>query len=269
MHLALGVEYDGAAFSGFQLQPHVPSVQGALETALAQVAAAPLRITCAGRTDAGVHATGQIIGFQTPVVRPLRAWVAGANAHLPSSIRITWAREVEATFHPRFSALARRYLYVFAESVGEFGAASPLLSAQAVTVQQLDAERMHRAAQALMGEQDFSAFRGAGCQSSTPWRQVQRVLVHRAGAFVVVDITANAFLLHMVRNISGALWQIGEGRRPEHWLGELLRGRDRRRSAATAPPHGLYLVRVSYPNDPFPAPPLPPILRALGTLDRL
>jgi len=268
MDLALGVEYDGAAFSGFQLQRDVPTVQGAIESALAKIAATPVRIACAGRTDAGVHATGQVIGFRAPVARPLRAWVAGTNAHLPPGIRVTWVREVDAAFHPRFSALSRRYLYLFAEAAGEYGGASPLLSAQAVTVGQLDAEAMHRAGRYLLGEQDFSAFRGAGCQSPTPWRHVQRVAVHRAGPFIVLDITANAFLLHMVRNIAGALRQIGEGRRPESWIRTLLESRERRLSAPTAPACGLYLVRVTYPGDCFPEPLLPPVLRVLGTLDR-
>jgi tRNA pseudouridine38-40 synthase len=268
MDLALGVEYDGAAFSGFQLQPETPTVQGAIESALARIAAEPVRIACAGRTDAGVHATGQVIGFRAPVVRPLRAWVAGTNAHLPTGIRITWAREVDPGWHPRFSALSRRYFYLFAEAAGEYGGGSPLLSGQTVTVGQLDAEAMHRAARYLLGEQDFSSFRGAGCQSPTPWRHVQRSAVHRAGPFIVLDIAANAFLLHMVRNIAGALRQVGEGRRPESWIRDLLESRDRRLSAPTAPACGLYMVQVKYPGNLFPEPSLPPVLRALGRLDR-
>lgn len=268
MNVALGIEYDGGAFCGFQLQKHAPSVQGALEGALSRIAAAPIRVVAAGRTDAGVHATGQVVGFASPVDRPLRAWVRGTNALLPPGVRVTWARDVDASFSARYSAVARRYMYLFAERGYEHEAGSPLLAGRVTPVARLDHLAMHRAAQALLGEQDFSAVRGAGCQSRNAFRCVHRVAVQRAGPFIVLDITANAFLLHMVRNIAGVLAQVGDGRRGERWVAELLAGQDRAAAGPTAPAQGLYLVQVTYPGRDFPEPLPPPLLRVLGGLDR-
>lgn len=267
-YVALGVEYDGDAFSGFQWQPHAPSVQQSLESALSTVASAPIRIAPAGRTDAGVHATGQVIALTAPFSRPSSAWVAGTNAHLPEGVRVTWAHTVDADFHPRFSAVARRYMYVFVERGSRHERPSSLLGKRAVAVPALDELAMHKAAQLLVGEQDFSAVRGAGCQSRSPWRNVHRVVVHRAGPFVVIDIAANAFLLHMVRNIAGVLRQVGEGRRSEDWVKALLASGDRTQGPATAQPQGLYLVHVTYPGYAFPIAEPPPMLRALGGLER-
>lgn len=265
MNVALGIEYDGGAFRGFQFQRNAPSVQQALEAALSRVADRPLRLTAAGRTDAGVHATGQVVGFESPVTRPLSAWVLGTNALTPAAVKVRWAREVDAGFNARFSAVARRYQYLFSDG----GDNSPLLAPYAVPVRsRLDDEAMHRAAQTLLGEHDFSAFRGAGCQSLSAHRCVHRILVTRAADLVVVDITANAFLLHMVRNIAGALRQVGDGGRPEGWIERLLAGRDRTVLGPTAPPQGLYLVDVNYPGYDFPAPVAAPLLRALGALNR-
>ena len=243
--IALGVEYEGSGFHGWQRQakPAVTTVQGELERALALVANEPIVVTCAGRTDAGVHAMQQIVHFDTAVQRPDRAWVRGVNSLLPPSIRVHWAIETEDDFHARFSALRRRYCYLIYNCPQR-----PAIFHRRLTFyrQVLDEKRMHRAAQCLLGEQDFSAFRAAGCQSNTPMRNVHRLEVSRHGHIVRVEITANAFLLHMVRNIVGALLEVGASRQTEGWIDDLLRGRDRCRAAATAPPDGLYLADVVY-----------------------
>ena len=264
MRIALGIEYDGGAFSGYQFQSNAVSVQESLQVALSQVAAHPITIHGAGRTDAGVHATHQVVAFDSSAKRPLSAWIRGTNALTPDSVAVIWARQVADDFHPRYQATARRYMYMFYESTQP----SPLVEAHAVLSQPLDDGSMHNAARALVGEQDFSAFRAAACQSKTPYRCVHRVSVVRAATFVVVDITANAFLLHMVRNIAGSLWQIGLGRAPGDWIQTLLLARDRKLAAPTAPPQGLYLVDVRYPGLEFPAGRLPGLLRAIGDLSR-
>lgn len=253
--IALCVEYDGSAFSGWQAQlsPSLNTVQERLEAALARIADHPLRLVCAGRTDAGVHASGQIVHFEALHERPLKAWVRGANSLLPDSIAVHWAQHVPYDFHARFSALSRRYLYCISNAP-----VRRALLANRVTqhIPRLDAGRMHEAGQLLLGERDFSAFRGAGCQSRTPMRNVIRLAVQRHGDLVLLDIEANAFLLHMVRNIAGVLLAIGDGRRPLEWAAEVLEGRDRTRAAATAPPQGLCLYQVRYPdNFDLPSPP--------------
>ncbi len=264
MRIALGIEYDGGAFNGFQYQSHAPSVQGALQDALSQVAAAPVTLTAAGRTDAGVHATYQVVAFDPPVERPLDAWIRGTNALSPDGVAVLWAREVPDDFHPRFQATARRYMYLFYD----LERVSPLLSGRVTFSRRLADEPMHKAAQTLVGEQDFSAFRAAGCQSRTPMRALHQVSVTRLGGFVVLDITANAFLLHMVRNIAGSLWEVGLGRAAPEWIQALLIGRDRSLAAPTAPPDGLYLVDVRYPSQTLPGGRPPALLRALGGLER-
>lgn len=236
------------------------TVQSDVERALSFVAAVPIQVSCAGRTDTGVHGTAQVIHFDSPVQRPEKAWVMGANTQLPASVRVLWAVPVDAQFHARFSATARRYRYV----IDNNPVAPAVLSAGLTHVRTpLDAKLMHQAAQSLLGEQDFSAFRGAGCQSNTPFRNVHHVRVVRQNDLVVIDIKANAFLLHMVRNIAGSLIEVGASRQPVEWIGQLLRGRDRRLSAATAAPNGLYLIDVEYPDYPnLPTLPLGPFFTA-------
>jgi tRNA pseudouridine38-40 synthase len=264
MKLALGVEYDGGVFSGFQLQSNAPSVQGALEAALSKIADQPVRIAAAGRTDAGVHATGQVVSFASPVVRPLDAWLRGTNALTPPALKVRWVRQVDESFHARYSAAARRYQYLFCEDETP----SPLLAGRATQVRRLDDEAMHRAAQALVGEHDFSTFRAAGCQSLSAHRCVHRIAVHRAESLIVIDVAANAFLMHMVRTLAGALAQVGECAVGESWIADILACRNRALAGPTAPPHGLYLVDVSYPGYPLPVGRPPALLRALGGLDR-
>jgi len=253
--VACRIEYNGSLFNGWQSQPHpnVTTVQQTLEAALACVANRPLRVHCAGRTDTGVHGIGQVIHFDDPVGRSCKNWVYGTNANLPAAVRVHWAVPVPENFHARFSALSRRYRYVIANTP-----VRPALLAGQVIWQRrpLDAARMHEAAQALLGEQDFSAFQAASCQSSTPMRNVQRVAVERFGDLVAIDIQANAFLHHMVRNIAGSLMAVGDGRQSPGWISDLLAGRDRTLAAETAPPDGLYLVAVTYPEQ-FNLPPAP------------
>lgn len=243
--IALGIEYDGAQHYGWQRQREVPSVQEHLEKALSTVANTPIELQCAGRTDAGVHATGQVVHFDCDAVRPLKAWTMGVNANLPSSVAVKWCVHVSDDFNARFSATGRRYRYVIYNHKMR-----PAILEQGITHihRPLNEQLMHEAAQALLGEQDFSAFRAALCQSKTPFRNVTNVTVSRHGAFVVVDISANAFLHHMVRNIVGSLVEIGSGHQPVDWIATLLAGRDRTLSAATAKPNGLYLVKVDYPD---------------------
>lgn len=221
------------------------TVQEAVEEALSKVANTTVKVQCAGRTDAGVHASHQIVHFDSPVERNEKAWVCGGNTHLPDSIAFHWAKPVPADFSARFSATARRYRYIILNS-----ATRPAILANGVTwnSRPLDAEKMHAAAQSLIGELDFTSYRAVACQSPTAMRNVQFVEVSRANELVIIDIQANAFLHHMVRNIAGVLMAIGEGVRPVEWSREVLLAKDRRQAAATASPDGLYLVKVIYPR---------------------
>ena len=244
MRIALGIEYDGSAFSGWQTQEGVPTVQEAVEQALSKVADHPVAVTCAGRTDAGVHAACQVVHFDTEAQRPDHAWVFGANANLPPEVSVLWARPVPADFHARFSAFRRRYRYViFQRPVRP----TYLAWRCAWEYRPLDETAMARAAQYLLGEHDFSAYRAQACQAKSPVRTVYRLDVVRHGDFVVIDVEANAFLHHMVRNIAGVLMDIGAGKRPPEWAWEVLATRERRLGGVTAPPHGLYLQRIFYP----------------------
>ena len=247
------VQYDGSAFSGFQKQKHSPSVQAELERALSYVANSPTVLGCAGRTDTAVHASHQVIHFDTSADRTGHSWVQGANSQLPDSISLVWADQMGADFHARFSATARTYRYVIAPSK-----ARPALLANGVTWIKfpINSAAMQEACQYLLGEQDFSAFRGAGCQSLSPFRNVMSANIYRVGQLLVFEVKANAFVLHMVRNMVGSLLEVGFGRQQPSWIKKLLEDGDRCQCAATAPSNGLYLVDVDYPEH-FAMPELP------------
>lgn len=251
IRFAIGVAYDGGDYHGWQRQrdPAVPTVQGVLEPALSAIAGGPIALTCAGRTDAGVHAIAQVCHFDAPEPRPTQAWILGSAAHLPPRIRVGWAVETSATFHARFSARARRYRYVILNRPTP----SALLAGRVCWRRRaLDVRSMNSAAAVLVGEHDFSSFRAAGCQSRTPMRRVERIEVRASGDLVIVDVTANAFLLHMVRNIVGALMALGESDGSAAAATEQLRAwlalRDRTKLPPTAPAAGLTLVGVDYPD---------------------
>jgi tRNA pseudouridine38-40 synthase len=245
--IALGIEYSGAAYRGWQRQiAGVPSIQEAVEKALSEVAAAPVHLECAGRTDAGVHACGQVVHFDTRAERPLKAWVMGANANLPADISVTWAKVMPAHFHARFKAFARRYRYVIYND--------PIRPAQfnrGVTwnYRPLDVALMRDAARALEGQHDFTSFRAVQCQAKTAIKTVHHLKVIEHGRFIVLDVRANAFLHHMVRNFAGALMMVGCGDRPVSWVAEALNAKDRRAGGVTAPAYGLYLIDAEYPAE--------------------
>ena len=242
---AAGIEYLGGRYGGWQAQQDRASIQAELEAALSSVADHPVRTQAAGRTDAGVHAYGQVVHFDSSAARSPYAWVLGGNSRLPPDISLRWVQQAPADFSARHSATMRSYRYV----IHNHRARSALLMERASWITgELDAAAMHRAAQALLGERDFSAYRAAECQSSTPMRNVQSIGIRRSGEFVVMDIRANAFLHHMVRNIMGVLLEIGQGRRAESWAGEVLEGRQRSRGGVTAPGQGLYFVGPEYPE---------------------
>ncbi|MEJ0007471.1 MAG: tRNA pseudouridine(38-40) synthase TruA [Steroidobacteraceae bacterium] len=244
--IAVGLEYDGAQFAGWQSQqPGVSSVQEACEAAFSSIAAAPVSLVCAGRTDAGVHAQGQVVHFDTDAVRGERGWVLGANANLPDSISVSWARTVPRHFHARYSAEARTYRYFVLNRLGRSALAA---QRAALIYRPLDAERMAAAAALLVGNHDFSAFRAAGCQARSPTRRLYGLTVERIADQIVIEATANAFLQHMVRNLVGLLLDVGVGKAPPQWAGEVLASRDRTLSSPTAPAQGLYFWKVRYPK---------------------
>lgn len=256
MRIAVGVEYDGSRFCGWQLQEDgVRTVQGAVESALGKVANHEVRVICAGRTDTGVHATEQVIHFDSDAARDERAWVFGANANLPKDVVLLWAKPVSDEFHARFSAIRRSYRYViFTREV------RPTFLAGRVTWHHhdLDIERMQQAGNLLLGEHDFSSYRAIACQAKSPVRTLHRLEVSRQGPFIFIDVEANAFLHHMVRNIAGVLMSIGAGEKPVEWSREVLEARDRTLGGVTAHPSGLYLTSVGYPEE-FGIPQLPPL----------
>jgi tRNA pseudouridine38-40 synthase len=246
MRVAIGVEYDGRRFHGWQAQGDERCVQDIVEAALSRVADEPIRVRCAGRTDAGVHALGQVIHFDTQVQRHERAWVLGGNTALPNDVNLLWAREVPETFNARFSAVDRSYRYLILDR----SARSSLLGGRVTWIHRaLDAEAMRVAATPLLGTHDFSSYRAIGCQAKHPVRTITALSVTRRGELIELALTANAFLHHMVRNIAGVLIAIGRGDRPVGWAQEVLELRNRTLGGATAPPDGLYLAHVGYPPE--------------------
>ncbi len=241
--VALGIEYDGGLFAGWQTQPDGRGVQDALERALAQIAGTPVATVCAGRTDAGVHASQQVVHFDAGVPRPLQAWVRGVNTFLPPTVAVRWAHPVPDDFHARYAARGRRYAYLLRNEPVR----SPLWAGRAGWVfRPLDLEAMQVAATVLVGRHDFSSFRSAQCQAASPVRDLRRLEIGRDGRLVTVQLEANAFLHHMVRNIVGCLVAIGTGRHPPAWLAEVLAARARSQAAPTFAADGLYLVGVDY-----------------------
>ncbi|QJD29456.1 tRNA pseudouridine(38-40) synthase TruA [Methylococcus geothermalis] len=246
MRIALGIEYDGSGFAGWQRQSGKRTIQSVVEQALSRVADAPIRVVCAGRTDAGVHAIEQVVHFDTESRRSERSWLLGANTALPDDVRILWVREIEPRFHARLSAIARYYRYEILNRPMR----SALRPRQLTWCHApLDVERMREGAVHLIGEHDFSSFRAQQCQSRSPFRRVHFLHVRREGERVVMEIAANAFVHHMVRNIAGVLMAVGAGKHDPAWVGELLSMRDRAQGGVTAPPDGLYLGGVCYPEE--------------------
>lgn len=245
MRVALMVEYDGSQYHGWQAQTGLRTVQQVLEDALSGVASHEVSVVCAGRTDTGVHATSQIVHFDAEKERATRAWIHGANSFLPKDVCVRWAKEMPDDFHARYSATARRYRYVIYNTP-----IRPAILRGNVTWQyrQLDHRLMQEASQLLLGEQDFTSFRSVECQSKTPMRNIHHLQVTRRGDMIIIDITANAFLHHMVRNIAGVLMAVGSARKPVAWVRDVLLAKDRKLGAETAPPYGLYLVAVTYPD---------------------
>lgn len=243
MRIALGIEYDGTDFLGWQRLSHGASLQASLERALSFVAAESVAVTCAGRTDAGVHGRCQVVHFDTEAQRDMRGWVLGACSNLPQSMAVLWAQPVPGDFHARFSARSRRYRYVILNR-----SIRPALDARYVAWERhpLNAERMHAAAQALLGEHDFSAFRAVSCQAAHARREIKTLRVHRDGEQVIVDIEANAFLHHMVRNIVGSLLPVGRGEQTIEWIAALLAKRDREIAGPTAAAAGLTFIGPRY-----------------------
>lgn len=245
MKLALGLAYDGSAFCGWQSQPSGCGVQDVLQRALSEIAAHPVSVVCAGRTDTGVHALEQVVHFETEAQRPLQAWVRGVNALLPAAVAVQWACEVEPEFHARFLAERRCYRYI----LHNHPVRPAIWAGRAGWFHQpLDVQLMQQGAQLLLGEHDFSAFRAAECQAKSPVKTLYRAEVTRQGDYILFYFCANAFLHHMVRNLVGSLVYVGKGRHEPGWLAEILLGRDRAMAAPTFAPDGLYLERVIYPE---------------------
>lgn len=244
--LAFGVEYLGSNYHGWQVQTSVDSVQARVQHALSRIANHQVDVVCAGRTDRGVHATMQVVHFDTPAERNDQAWLRGAMSGLPHDIGVLWVRRVNADFHARFSAVRRSYRYVLFNASHRPGLLHGRVS---WFYRPLDVTLMQQAADYLLGEHDFSSFRGSECQAHSPLRTLFELNIQRDGDFIYFDLTANAFLMHMVRNIVGTLMQVGTGQRSAEWVAIVLAARRREMAGITAPPDGLYLTHVEYPAD--------------------
>ena len=256
MRIALGLEYAGTAYTGWQTQPDGRGVQDALERALAHIAGNPIRTSAAGRTDAGVHATSQVVHFDCDVRRPGTAWVRGVNSHLPPDVAVLWSAEVAGDFHARYVATARHYTYVLANRPVR----NALLAGRAGWYHRpLAVAAMVEAAQALVGRHDFSSFRSSECQAKSPIKSISHVAIAADGEIIRFDFSADAFLHHMIRNIVGALIDVGAGKSPPAWVAELIAARDRTRGAPTFGAEGLYLAGADYASNWS----LPPTRRAV------
>lgn len=241
--IALGIQYEGTDYYGWQSQVGLPTVQQAVESALTKVADQPVSVVCAGRTDRGVHALGQVVHFDAPVSRDLIAWQRGGNCFLPRDVSITWARSVPDSFHARFSATARQYRYILYNHESRPGMMHRYVKWEC---RALNIDRMREAANHLIGEHDFSSFRGSGCQAKTAIRTMTLVRIEREGCLWTIDVRANAFLLHMVRNIVGSLLRVGAGLETAAWMRQVLEGKNRCLAGMTASPAGLLLTNVCY-----------------------
>ncbi len=247
MRVALGVEYDGSRFHGWQSQPKLNTVQGNLEQAIQKIVNyKDVSVTCAGRTDTGVHAVAQVVHFDCHVNRSPNAFIYGVNSKLPKDISVRWSKVVNEEFNARFSALSRSYRYIICNHPIK---PAHLCGQMSWYYKQLNEQLMHEAAQYMIGENDFSSFRSSECQSKTPMRRIDAISVKRYEHFIFIDITANAFLHHMVRNIVGVLLAVGTERKEIGWVSQLLKEKDRTKAAETAPPYGLYLSDVQYPEE--------------------
>lgn len=246
MRIALGIEYDGSAYNGWQSQKHGTGVQSVLEEAISKVADQHVALTCAGRTDSGVHAMGQVVHFESTATREMRAWVLGVNSNLPDDISVLWAVNVSDNFHARYSALSRSYRYII---LNRSVRPAILNSKVSWEYRPLDIARMQEAANYLVGKHDFTSYRTVHCQSKTPMRNVMQLDVSRENDFVLIDIKANAFLHHMVRNIAGVLMTIGAGEKEAAWCKHVLDKKDRTQGGVTAPAAGLYFMSVDYPKE--------------------
>jgi tRNA pseudouridine38-40 synthase len=245
MKIALGIEYAGCHYYGWQKQDITPTVQEVLETALSEVADEEIKVICAGRTDTGVHALQQVVHFETSSKREQKAWLLGTNSKLPNDVAVTWALNIDNDFHARFSAEARTYQYLILNR-----RARPAIFNGLVTWQheELDFEKMKQAAQCLIGEHDFSSFRAVACQANTPIRTIHKLDINQLDDWFIITICANAFLHHMVRNIAGVLMAIGKGNEEILWAEQVLAAKDRTAGGITAKPDGLYLVDIKYPE---------------------